>query len=103
VAINRELAALRVLFSRCREWKRYERDNPLRSVKKIDEPMTKLRFLSDEEETALLGQCEEPLRRLVLLGIYAGFRINAEALTLKVENVDIGRKQLTIEAAYSKN
>jgi hypothetical protein len=30
---------------------------------------------------------------IVLFGIYAGLRISAEALTLKVENVDIGRKQ----------
>ena len=40
---------------------------------------------------------------IVLFGIYAGLRISAEVLTLKVENVDIGRKQLTIEGAYSKN
>ena len=38
-----------------------------------------------------------------MLEIYAGLRIIAEALTLKVENVDIRRRQLTIEAAYSKN
>jgi len=103
VAVNRELAALSVLFNRCREWKKYEGENPLRSVKKIDEPLTKLRFLSGDEEKALLDQCNEPLRTIVLLGIYAGLRINAEALTLKTENVDVKRKQLTIEAAYSKN
>ena len=94
VAINRELAALSVLFNRCREWKKYEGENPLRSVKKIDEPLTRLRFLSDDEETALLGRCDEPL---------TGLRITAEALTLKIENIDLKRKQLTIEAAYSKN
>ncbi len=43
------------------------------------------------------------MKTVVLLGIYAGLRINAEALTLKARNVDIGRKQLTIEAAYSEN
>jgi integrase len=101
VAINRELTALKVLFNRCRDWKKYEGENPVRSVKQIDEPLNRLRFLSNEE--ALLGQCGETLRAIVLLGIYAGFRINAEALTLKVENVDINRKQITIEAVYSKN
>jgi integrase len=103
VAVNRELAALSVLFNRCREWKKFEGDNPVRSVKKIEEPLTRLRFLSEHEEQALLSQCDEPLRTIVLLGIYAGLRINAEALTLKKENVDLRRKQLTIEAAYSKN
>ena len=45
----------------------------------------------------------ETLRSIVLLGIYAGLRINAEALTLKKQSVDLVRKRLTIEAAYSKN
>jgi hypothetical protein len=56
-------------------------------VKKIDEPLTRLRFLSDDEEKALLEQCDEPLRTIVLLGIYAGLRINADALTLKTVSV----------------
>jgi hypothetical protein len=33
VAINRELAALSVLFNRGREWEKYEGENPVRSVK----------------------------------------------------------------------
>ena len=83
VAVNRELAALSVLFNRCREWKKFEGDNPVRSVKKIDEPLNRLRFLTDEEEQVLLSQCEELLRTIVLLGIYAGLRINAEALNVE--------------------
>ena len=47
VAVNRDLTDLSVPFNRCREWKKYEGENPLRSVKKMDEPLTKLRFLSD--------------------------------------------------------
>src|SRR5262249_39324024 len=78
-------------------------ENPVRSVKKIDEPLTRLRFLTNEEEKALLDECQEPLRTIVMLGIYAGLRIGAEALTLRKENVDLKRKLLTIEAAYSKN
>ena len=77
MAINRELAALSVLFNRCREWKKYEGENPLRSMKKIDEPLTRLCFLSEDEETALLGRCDEPL---------TGLRVTAEALTLKIEH-----------------
>ena len=40
---------------------------------------------------------------VVLLGLYMGLRIGAEALTLKKENVDLENGLLTIEAAYSKN
>jgi integrase len=62
-----------------------------------------MRYLSEEEEAALLSECNEPLRTIVLLGIYAGLRINAEALTLKKDSVNLSRCLLTIEAAYSKN
>jgi len=37
------------------------------------------------------------------LGLHTGLRIHSEALTLKWENVDLGRKVLTVEAAYAKN
>jgi len=43
------------------------------------------------------------LKTIVLLGIYAGLRINAEALTLKVENVDIREGSSRSRAASSKN
>jgi integrase len=103
VAVNRELAALNALFNRCREWRKFDGENPVRSVKKLDEPLNRLRYLSEEEEAALLSQCDEPLRTIVLLGIYAGLRIKAEALTLKKDSVNLSRCLLTIEAAYSKN
>ena len=77
--------------------------DPTGRVKRVDEPLNRLRFLSGEEEQPLLKECDEPLRTIVLLGIYAGLRITAEALTLKKKNVDLGRQLLTIEAAYSKN
>ncbi len=91
VAVNRELAALSVLFNRCREWKKFEGGNPVPSVEKLDEPKNKIRYLTEQEEAALLAECKEPLRTIVLLGIYAGLRINAEAITLKKGNVDIHR------------
>lgn len=103
VAVNRELAALSALFNRCKEWKKFEGQSPVRSVKKLDEPLSRVRYLSEQEEAALVNECDEPLRTIVLLGIYAGLRISAEALTLKKDNVNLSRRLLTIEAAYSKN
>jgi len=93
VAVNRELAALSAMFNRCMEWGKFEGVHPVRKVERLDEPLSRLRFLSDEEEQKLVNECQEPLRSIVLLGIYAGLRINAEALTLKKQSA----------AAYSKN
>jgi len=99
VAVNRELAAVSAMFNRCLDWGKFEGINPVRKVERLDEPLSRLRFLSDEEEQRLLNQCQELLRSIVLLGIYAGLRIKAEALTLKKASVDLGRRRLTIEAA----
>jgi integrase len=103
VVANRDLATLSVLFNRSKEWKQFDGDNPVRSVGRLDEPKNRLRYLTEQEESSLLGECDEPLRTIVLVGIYAGLRIKAEAFTLKKENVDLARRLLTIEAAYSKN
>ena len=51
----------------------------------------------------MLAAFREPQRTIVLLGLYMGLRIGAEALTLKKENVDLENGLLTIEAGYSKN
>jgi integrase len=77
--------------------------NPARKIKKLDESLNRVRFLSEDEEEKLLATGEDPLRAIILIGIYAGLRIQAEALTLKWENIDLERKLLTVEAAYAKN
>ena len=48
----------------------------------MKEPLTRLRFLSEAEEARLLAAFREPQRTIVLLGLYMGLRIGAEALTL---------------------
>jgi integrase len=103
VAVNRELSALSAMFNRSIEWKKFEGSNPKRKVKKVKEALTRLRFLSEAEEARLRAAFREPQRTIVLLGLYMGLRIGAEALTLKKENVDLENGLLTIEAAYSKN
>jgi integrase len=103
VAVNRELSAFSAMFNRCIEWGKFEGSNPKRKVKKVKEALTRLRFLSEAEEARLLAAFREPQRTIVLLGLYMGLRIGAEALTLRKERVDLENGLLTIEAAYSKN
>jgi len=50
VMVNRELACLRALYNRCREWGEYEGDNPVVKVKTLRENEGRLRFLEPHEE-----------------------------------------------------
>ena len=102
IAANREITCLKSLYNRCIDWKRYEGENPARRVKRFEESEGKVRFLTEEEEGRLLAAAEEPLRTIILVGIYTGLRILAEALTLRWENIDLQNKILTVEAAYAK-
>ncbi|MBP1599655.1 MAG: integrase [Acidobacteria bacterium] len=71
-------------------------------MKKFEEPEGKVRFLTPDEESRLVTAAKEPLRTIILVGIYTGLRILAEALTPRWENVDLAAGCLTVEAAYAK-
>ena len=103
VCVNRELAVLKSLFNRCKDWKLFEGENPVLSVKMRKEPRRRLRFLEHEEEDRLLAACSEPLRTLILIGTNCGLRLKSEALTLRWADVDMMRRTLTVAAAYAKN
>jgi integrase len=104
VGVNRELAVLKALFNRCKAWGAFEGDNPVCAVKLRKEPRTRLRWLSAEEEARLLAAAlSETLRALIVLGLNTGLRIQAEALQLRWEDIDMKRGQLTVAAAYAKN
>ncbi len=77
--------------------------NPVASVKMLKEPRQRLRFLERQEEARLLAKCAEPLRTIVLLGTNCGLRLKSEALTLRWADVDVGRRTLTVAAAYAKS
>jgi len=103
VRANREVAVLKAVFNRCKEWKLFEGENPVATVQFVKEPRQRHRFLEPEEENRLLGVSPEPLRTIILVGIYCGLRIHSEALTLLWQHIDLVRGHLTVEAAYAKN
>jgi integrase len=103
VMVNRELEVLRALYNRCREWGKYEGDNPVRTVKPLRESEGRLRFLEPDEEARLLAAAKDPLRSIILAGIYAGLRIESEALTLRPADVDFRTGVLTVQSAYAKS
>lgn len=83
VCVNRELAVLKSLFNRCKDWKLFVGENPVSSVKLVKEPRQRLRFLEHEEEDRLLAECAEPLKTMILIGVNCGLRLRSEALTLR--------------------
>ena len=91
------------LYNRCREWGLFEGDNPAATVKLTKEPKQRLRFLEPEEESILLSKCGEPLRTMVLVGLYCGVRLRSEGLTLRWEDIDFTRSLLTVQSAWAKN
>ncbi|MGH9462359.1 MAG: tyrosine-type recombinase/integrase [Vicinamibacteria bacterium] len=103
VRVNRELATLKSLFNHCREWGKFDGDNPVVGVKFLPEPKQRLRFLDHDEESRLLDACREPIRTIVLVGVHAGLRIQSEALTLTWGAVDLVRRQVTVLDAHAKN
>lgn len=100
---NREMALLKNLFNRCREWKLFEGENPVASVKMTKEPRQRLRFLELDEEDRLLTGCAEPLRTIILVGIYCGLRVKSEALTLRWDDIDMAGKLLSVSVSYAKS
>ena len=110
VSANRELSCLHAIFNRCRDWGKYEGDNPVEKVKLLKEPKGRARYLTPAEETRLLEQARElRLRAIILAGIHAGLRIASEALTLRRQSVNMERGPwgrwgfLSVEAAYAKS
>jgi integrase len=103
VMVNRELACLKTLYNRCREWGKYEGDNPAARVRHLRESPGRIRFLETDEEGKLLAAAGEPLRTMILVGIYSGLRLLSEALTLRWADVDLRRGLLTVQAAYAKS
>ncbi len=75
----------------------------MREIQFVKEIRGRTRFLNFDEEDRLLAAATEPTRTIILVGIYTGLRLNSEALTLKKTDIDLKRRQLTVEAAHAKN
>lgn len=96
---NRYTTAIGHVFAvAVNEWEWLEH-NPVRKIKKIQEPRGRVRFLSDEERPILLEACkksENPhLYTVVILALSTGARKN-EILNLKWQDIDLIRSLVTL-------
>jgi site-specific recombinase XerD len=99
--VNRELACLKNFFSMAITWG-WTRDNPVRQVKLFRENNARLRWLSLEEEDALLEHCDQRLRTFVTAAVDTGFRAN-ELRSLQWQDVDFKQGNITVHSGYTKN
>jgi integrase len=67
--------------------------NPAAGIKRKTENNDKVRFLSDDEERALLKVTDPEFHPLLLLSIHTGIRMS-EQCSLKWSQVDFERRQL---------
>ncbi len=98
--INTELATLKAMLRKAREWGRMTA-SPEAGIKKIPGPEHRTRFLSEEEEALLLSACPPALQRICLAGLLSGLR-RIELVSLRPEDVDLERKTLRVESMHSK-
>jgi integrase len=92
--VNRELACLKHMYTKAVEWG-YVKASPANGVKKLKEPPGRLRYLKPDEVNALLAQCSEHLRPLVVTAINTGMR-RGELFNLKWSHVDLGNRKITV-------
>lgn len=95
--VNRYLAALSVCMTYAVKELGWIEKNPCLLIKKPSEGKGRVRFLSDDERTALLVACKPhaDLYLAVVLALSTGAR-QAEVMTLRFNQIDFGRKIITL-------
>ncbi len=92
--VNRELACLKVMFSKAIEWELVS-ENPVKKVKFYKEDNRRLRYLEKEEIERLLANCPASLRAIVILAISTGMR-KSEIQHLRWRDVDFANNVITL-------
>ncbi len=98
--VNRYIAALSHAFKTATvEWGWLD-DSPMRRVSRRQEAKGRVRFLSDDERTALLTACKESrspiLYPIVVLALSTGAR-HGELINLRRRDVDLKRRVITLD------
>ena len=92
--VNRELALLRRMLSLAVEWGLLTQ-HPMATVKSLQEPPGRLRYLSADEYQALLAACAPHLRPIVVCAVHTGMR-KGEILGLTWDQVDVRKRVIRV-------
>jgi integrase len=103
---NRYLAALSHVFTMAVREFEWCSENPVVNVRRLQEPRGRVRFLDEEERSALLDACksggDRRLYPLVLLAISTGAR-QGELLGLRWRDVDLARRVAVLHHTKNKD
>ncbi len=96
--VNRHLATLKHMFTKAVEWEMVDEAvlRRVRRVKQLPEHNQRLRYLSQEEITRLLGACADHLYPIVVVALHTGMR-KREILSLRWDQVDFRHGLLLLE------
>jgi integrase len=98
-SVAHHLTMLRAIFNRAvRDGKL--KASPTRGVEWPEENNARVRYLTDEEEQALVGAMAERLRPMVIFAIHTGLR-RGELLKLLWSDIDLGSGSLHVREAKS--
>lgn len=98
--VDNDLARLKRLFSLSLTWGLCEK-NPVLAVKFFKPESRRDRFLTPEEETALLDKAATPLQPAIVFSLNTGLRLR-EMLSLTWSQVDMRRGEVIVTAEKAK-
>ena len=97
--INRELALLKGVLNKARQWKVLQ--TPLPEIKLFKVDNTRVRYPTEEEYRRLVAISPEPLKSIIIVAVNTGMR-RGELLSLKWQDVDIKERIITLRDTKSK-
>jgi len=99
--VNRDLAALRRMFTLAEEWGLVEK-NPMRHIRKLKENPPRTRHLTQEEVNRLIDACnQEWLKLAILIAVETGLRKSA-IFGLKRQDIDFQSAVIRVRSKGNK-
>ncbi len=98
--INRELALLKVIFSKAVRWG-YTARNPVKEISLFKEEKTPIRILTPEERRKLLEASPDYLKPIVTMALKTGMR-QGEILNLQWKDVDLAHDLINVRHTKAK-
>lgn len=97
--VNRDLALIKTIFNKAIEWGKATH-NPVKKVKFFPEHDPRMRFLEKGEVDALLRNCSQWLRPIVIVGLHTGMR-EGEIFDLRWDDINFHSRNVRVRPAKS--